>query len=105
MSTPTNRAVDQPYASQPGSSEHHAHRLERTVERVQHQAERLERHGAKQRLVLGLAEHDGGCGTPSLELEDALAHAARERRAIGKNEFQLTFRLEAERPPLAATKH
>ena len=59
-----------------GPSEHHAHRLQLSTERVQHKTERLECDSAKQRLVFGLAKHNWRRGAEAFELKDALTYTA-----------------------------
>ena len=68
------------------SSEHHTHRLQRSAERIQHQAKRFESDGAEQRLVFGFAQHDRRRGATTLEVEGAFADTSRERRPVRRSE-------------------
>jgi hypothetical protein len=87
-----------------GAREHHSHRLQSAIERIQHQSERLERHRAEERLVLGVTQHDRGRRPAAFELERAFADAAHERRAVGEHELQLALGRQAERLPVLSTQ-
>jgi len=84
------------------ASSHHqcAHGVQHPAERIEHQAEDLERDDAEQRFrVAGLAEDDRGVTLALGQREVAFRDGPADRGAVGEHEFHLALGREADGLP------
>src|SRR5205823_13103589 len=80
-------------------SQAHAHRTQRPLERVQHEAHRFERDRPEEGVVLWLTEDDGTWRDDPLVREQTVRDVATNGRAVGKDEIHGTVRPEPEPAP------
>ncbi len=74
-------------------------RVQRAIERVQHEPEGLERHDAEERRIARLTEDDRTRRAYAGVGEHAVRNLPYDGRAVREHELHLARRLEAEGPP------
>src|SRR5437660_1338577 len=87
------RATD---ASPGGPGDDHRQRLQVAPDRVEHEAERLERDGTEEGRIAGFAEDDGRGAAAGAVDEDGVAALTIDRRAVGEPKPLAPVRLDAE---------
>src|SRR5262245_12098205 len=92
-----------PRAGQTG--QHQAHREKLSGERIHHQPQSLESHGAEQRCVARPAEHNRRGSASSFDLNTTLRHVALDRRAIRERELYDPIAPEPEATPNILREH
>ena len=80
------------------SGQHHTHRDEPALERIEHQAEALERGFAQQRLIVWFAKDDRRGATLALEFKVGVSELPADGRAVRECEVDFAIGSNAEIP-------
>jgi len=89
-----------PNIETPDSTEHHAHRLEGAIEGIEHQAEDLQGHDAKERLVALFSKNNRSMPVTFRQNDSTLRNLSIDWSSIRQRECHRSLRLQAEGLPI-----